>query len=53
MSRYAALPRAIALAAPLSFGAWTVQAADIIQSAEQDGRFTGLLHLLRSRAWWR
>jgi uncharacterized surface protein with fasciclin (FAS1) repeats len=46
MSRYAALPRAIALAVPLSFGAWTVQAADIIQTAEQDGRFNGFLHLL-------
>jgi uncharacterized surface protein with fasciclin (FAS1) repeats len=48
MSRYAALPKAVALAVPLSFGAWTVQAADIIQTAEQDGRFTGFLHLLEA-----
>jgi uncharacterized surface protein with fasciclin (FAS1) repeats len=27
-------------------GAWTVQAADIIQTAEQDGRFNGFLLLL-------
>jgi uncharacterized surface protein with fasciclin (FAS1) repeats len=48
MSRYAALPKAVALAVPLSFGAWTVQAADIIQTAQQDGRFTGFLHLLEA-----
>jgi hypothetical protein len=35
MSRHAALPKALALAVPLSFGAWTVQAADIIQTAEE------------------
>jgi uncharacterized surface protein with fasciclin (FAS1) repeats len=48
MSRYAALPKAAALAVPLTFSAWTVQAADIIQTAEQDGRFTGFLHLLEA-----
>ena len=48
MSHYAALPKAVALAVPLTLGAWTVQAADIIQTAEQDGRFTGFLHLLEA-----
>jgi uncharacterized surface protein with fasciclin (FAS1) repeats len=46
MSHYAALPRAVALAVPLTLGSWTVHAADIIQTAEQDGRFDGFLHLL-------
>ena len=46
MSHYAALPKAVALAIPLTFSAWTVQAADLIQTAEQDGRFNGFLHLL-------
>ena len=31
-----------------TLGAWTVQAADIIQTAEQYGRFTGFLHLLEA-----
>ena len=48
MSHYAALPKAVALAVPLTLGAWTVQAADIIQTAEQDGRFTGFLQLLEA-----
>ena len=48
MSHYAALPTAVAVAVPLTFGAWTVQAGDIIQTAEQDGRFTGFLHLLEA-----
>ena len=48
MSHYAALPKAVALALPLTLGAWTVQAADIIQTAEQDGRFDGFLHLLEA-----
>ncbi len=39
----AALPRAVAPALPITLGAWTVQAADIIQTAEQDGRFLQLL----------
>lgn len=47
MSHYA-LPRAVALALPITLGAWTVQAADIIQTAERDGRFNGFLQLL---AW--
>ena len=46
MSHYAALPRAVALAVPITLGAWTVQAADIIQTAEQVGRFNGFLQLL-------
>jgi uncharacterized surface protein with fasciclin (FAS1) repeats len=48
MSHYAALPKAVALAVPLTLGAWTVQAADLIQTAEQDGRFNGFLHLLEA-----
>jgi uncharacterized surface protein with fasciclin (FAS1) repeats len=48
MSHYAALPKAVALAVPLALGAWTAQAADIIQTAQEDGRFTGFLHLLEA-----
>jgi uncharacterized surface protein with fasciclin (FAS1) repeats len=48
MSHYAALPRAVALAVPITLGAWTVQAADIIQTAEQVGRFNGFLQLLEA-----
>jgi uncharacterized surface protein with fasciclin (FAS1) repeats len=48
MSHYAALPRAVALALPITFGAWTVQAADIIETAEKVGRFDGFLHLLEA-----
>ena len=33
---------------PLTLGAWTVQAADIIQTAEEFGRFDGFLHLLEA-----
>ena len=47
MFRYA-LPKVVALAVPMTLGAWTVHAADIIQTAEQDGRFTGFLHLLEA-----
>ena len=48
MSHYAALPKAVALAVPLTLSAWTVQAADIIQTAEEFGRFSGFLHLLEA-----
>jgi uncharacterized surface protein with fasciclin (FAS1) repeats len=48
MSHYAALPKAVALALPLTLGAWTVQSADLIQTAEEDGRFNGFLHLLEA-----
>jgi uncharacterized surface protein with fasciclin (FAS1) repeats len=48
MSHYAALPKAVALVVPLTLGAWTAHAADIIQTAEQVGRFTGFLHLLEA-----
>ena len=48
MSHYATLPRAVALALPITLGAWRVQAADIVQTAEQDGRFNGFLHLLEA-----
>ena len=49
MSRYAALPRVVALAVPiLTLGAWPMQAADIVQTAEQDGRFNNFLYLLEA-----
>ena len=48
MSHYAALQKALALAIPIALGGWTVQAADIIQTAEQYGRFNGFLHLLEA-----
>ena len=48
MSHYAALPKAVALALPITLGAWTVQAADIIQTTEHDGRFNGFLQLLEA-----
>jgi uncharacterized surface protein with fasciclin (FAS1) repeats len=48
MSHYGALPKAVALALPITLGAWTVQAADIIQTAEHDGRFNGFLQLLEA-----
>ena len=46
MIRYAALPKAVALAVPIVLGGWTVQAADIVQTAQQDGRFNSFLNLL-------
>jgi uncharacterized surface protein with fasciclin (FAS1) repeats len=48
MSHYAALPKAVALALPITLGAWTVQAADLIQTAEHDGRLNGFLQLLEA-----
>jgi uncharacterized surface protein with fasciclin (FAS1) repeats len=36
----------LALAVPLTLGAWTVQAADIVETARQDGRFSDFLYLL-------
>ena len=48
MSHYAALPKAVALVIPITLGAWTVQAADIIRTAEHDGRFNGFLQLLEA-----
>jgi uncharacterized surface protein with fasciclin (FAS1) repeats len=35
MSPYAALPKAIALAVPMTLGAWAAQAADLAQTAKQ------------------
>jgi uncharacterized surface protein with fasciclin (FAS1) repeats len=32
----------------MTLGAWTVQAADLIQTAEHDGRFNGFLQLLQA-----
>lgn len=43
-----ALRRAVAVAAPITLGAWTVQAADIIETAKQDGRFDGFVYLLEA-----
>jgi len=48
MVRYAALPRTVALAVPITLGAWTVQAADLIQTAEQVGRFNSFLGVLEA-----
>jgi uncharacterized surface protein with fasciclin (FAS1) repeats len=48
MSHCATLSRAAALAIPVTLGAWTVQAADLIQTAEQVGRFNGFLGLLEA-----
>jgi Fasciclin domain len=48
MSHYAGLPRTVALALPITLGAWTVQAADLIQTAEQVGRFDGFLQLVEA-----
>jgi uncharacterized surface protein with fasciclin (FAS1) repeats len=46
MSRYGALRRAVALAVPITLGAWAAQAADLVETAEQTGRFHGFLQLL-------
>lgn len=48
MSHYGALPTAVALAVPITLGAWTVQAADIIDTAEQAGQFNGFLQLVEA-----
>ena len=48
MSHYGALPRAVALAVPITLGAWTVQAADIIETAGQAGRFDSFLQLVEA-----
>jgi uncharacterized surface protein with fasciclin (FAS1) repeats len=46
MLRCAALPKVVALAVPITLGAWTVQAADLVETAKQDGRFNNFLYLL-------
>jgi uncharacterized surface protein with fasciclin (FAS1) repeats len=48
MFHYATLPRAVALAVPITLGAWTAQAADIVQTAEQAGHFNGFLRMLEA-----
>jgi uncharacterized surface protein with fasciclin (FAS1) repeats len=48
MSHCAILPRAVALAIPVMLGAWTVQAADLIQTLEQVGRFNSFLGVLEA-----
>jgi uncharacterized surface protein with fasciclin (FAS1) repeats len=48
MSRCATLSRAAALAIPVTVGAWTVEAADLIQTAEQVGRFNSFLSVLEA-----
>ena len=42
------LRRAVASAVPITLGAWTVQAADIIETAKQDGQFDGFVYLLEA-----
>jgi len=46
MSHCAPLSRVVALAIPVTLGAWNVQAADLIQTAEQVGGFNSFLGLL-------
>ena len=48
MSHSATLSRAAALAIPVTVGAWTVEAADLIQTAEQVGRFNSFLGVLEA-----
>ena len=48
MFHYATLPRAVALAVPITLGAWTAQAADLIQTAEQVRHFNGFLRMLEA-----
>ncbi|HYZ26926.1 MAG TPA: fasciclin domain-containing protein [Geminicoccaceae bacterium] len=48
MTHYATLARAAALALPMALGAWAAQAADLIRTAEQDGRFNGFLALIEA-----
>jgi len=48
MSRYGALRRAVALAVPITLGAWTAQAADLVETAEQTGRLHGFRQLLEA-----
>jgi uncharacterized surface protein with fasciclin (FAS1) repeats len=48
MSHCASLSRAVALAIPVTLGAWTVQAADLIQTLEQVGRFNSFLGVLEA-----
>jgi uncharacterized surface protein with fasciclin (FAS1) repeats len=48
MSHCATLSRAAALAISVTLGAWTAQAADLIQTAEQVGQFNSFLGLLEA-----
>jgi uncharacterized surface protein with fasciclin (FAS1) repeats len=48
MYRRAALPGVLALILPNSLGTCTVQAADIVETAEQVGQFNGFLRLLEA-----
>ena len=48
MSHHATLPKALALALPITLGAWTVQAADIVETARQVGQFDGFLRVLEA-----
>jgi uncharacterized surface protein with fasciclin (FAS1) repeats len=48
MYRYATLPKAIALAVPITLGGFVVQAADIGQTVEQAGQFNGFLRMLEA-----
>jgi uncharacterized surface protein with fasciclin (FAS1) repeats len=46
MSPYATLPKAIALAVPITLGAWAAQAADLAETAKQAGQFNDFLRVL-------
>ena len=48
MSQLGALPRAAVVALSMAFGAWSVQAADIVDTAEDLGRFGGFLRLVEA-----
>ena len=48
MSHHAAVPGALALAVPLTLGAWTVQAADMVQTADQVGQFNAFVRMLEA-----
>ena len=48
MSQLGALPRAAVVALPMAFGAWSVQAADIVDTAQDLGRFGGFLRLVEA-----
>jgi hypothetical protein len=48
MSPHATLPKAIALAVPITLGAWAAQPADLINTADQVGQFNGFLHMLEA-----
>jgi uncharacterized surface protein with fasciclin (FAS1) repeats len=48
MSHCPTLSRAVALAIPVTLGSWSVQAADLIQTLEQVGRFNNFLGVVEA-----